>query len=150
MPEKHVASSRAQARHKEIEYRPIIRKLRRAGLLPIRGQGCGCDAGVGQRRWGCSARAARSRGSLPRLPPDAGKAAMHVPEALSPGSRLTQRQGKAATQEYAKGAGKGLKPRGGFKGGAKCLTSLLEAHKKRRGKPASCREEEEGKAAVQE
>ena len=53
-------------------------------------------------------------------------------------------------QEYAKGAGKGLKARGGFKGGAKCLTSLLEAHKKRRGRPASCREEEEGKAAVQE
>ena len=52
-------------------------------------------------------------------------------------------------QEYAKGAGKGLKARGGFKGGAKCLTSLLEAHKKRRGRPASCREEEEGKAAVQ-
>ena len=50
-------------------------------------------------------------------------------------------------QEYAKGAGKGLKARGGFKGGAKCLTSLLEAHKKRRGRPASCREEEEGKAA---
>ena len=72
------------------------------------------------------------------------------PEALSPGSRLTQRQGKAAMQEYAKGAGKGLKARGGFKGGAKCLTSLLEAHKKRRGRPASCREEEEGKAAVQE
>ena len=113
-------------------------------------EGCGCDAGVGQRRWGCSARAARSRGSLPRLPPDAGKAAMHVPEALSPGSRLTQRQGKAAMQEYAKGAGKGLKARGGFKGGAKCLTSLLEAHKKRRGRPASCREEEEGKAAMQE
>ena len=40
---------------------------------------------------------------------------MHVPEALSPGSRLTQRQGKAAMQEYAKGAGKGLKPRGGLK-----------------------------------
>ena len=75
---------------------------------------------------------------------------MHVPEALSPGSRLTQRQGKAAMQEYAKGAGEGLKPRGGFKGGAKCLTSLLEAHKKRRGRPASCREEEEGKAAAQE
>ena len=73
---------------------------------------------------------------------------MHVPEALSPGSRLTQRQGKAAMQEYAKGAGKGLKPRGGFKGGAKCLTSLLEAHKKRRGRPASCREEEEGKAVA--
>ena len=43
---------------------------------------------------------------------------MHVPEALSPGSRLTQRQGKAAMQEYAKGAGKGLKARGGFKAGA--------------------------------
>ena len=64
---------------------------------------------------------------------EAGLRCRSRPKALG-GSRLTQ--ARLRCRSRPKALGRVSSRGGGFEGGAKCVTSLLEAHKKRRGRPA--------------